>query len=126
MSDRNISKLDLIETIQKIHANLVELIAIFTNSEKIKPVFDNGWSIKDMMAHIASCERVGFDIVQPARDSEPLKLYISKVFENVDKFNAETYQKNMDIPLSQIEIDFQIFHKDFVALIETLSDEFIK
>ena len=68
---------------------------------------------------------MGFDIVQPARDGEPLDAYIPKIFESIDNYNAEIYKKNKDLTLGEIQSEFEAAHQDFLNLIKTLSWEFI-
>jgi hypothetical protein len=125
MSEEKLTKPELTAAIETDRARLEDALARFADTQKMEPLLENGWSIKDLMAHVATWERVGFDIVQAARDGEPLKDYVSKVFESIDNFNAQTYEKNKDKSLRDIESEFKAAYKDFTALIEPLDDAFI-
>ncbi len=125
MSDEKLTNSELMAAIETERAQLEKALARFSEDQKTKALLKNGWSIKDLMAHISAWEQVGFDIVQPARDGKPLKAYVSKVFESIDHFNAATFEKNKDKSLGEIEIEFNAAYKNFVALIETLDEDFI-
>lgn len=125
MAEEKLTKSELMDAIHKERARLEKALASFSEAQKAEKILENGWSVKDLMAHIAAWERVGFDIVQAARNSVALKTYVSKVFESIDNFNSKTYEKNKNKTLSKIEIEFQAAHKDFFTLIKTLDDDFI-
>ena len=125
MPEKNLSKSEMVTAIETKHARLKGALDRFSDAQKTEPLLDNGWSIKDLMVHIAAWERVGFDIVQAALDGNPLKDYISKVFENIDNFNAQTYEKNKGKLLREVETEFQVTHQVFFDLIATLEEAFI-
>ena len=77
------------------------------------------------MAHIAAWERVAYDIVQAARDSEPLKDYVSEAFESIHNFNTQIYEKNEDRSLSEVQAEFQADYQKFITLVARLDDRFI-
>jgi len=125
MPEGKVNKEDLIAAIKTERARLEANVAKLSDVKKAKALLENGWSVKDLMAHIASWERVAFDILQPARDAEPLKEYIAKVFESIDNFNAKTYEQNKDRPLNEIEGEFNNAYQNFFALVESLDEAFI-
>ena len=118
-------KTDLLETIRLERENLTALLQGLTESQMVEPGVEASWSIKDILAHIAAWERVAIDIVQPARNREPLDTSIPKIFESIDNFNAEIYKKNKDLTLAEVQAEFEAVHQDFLNLIESLSWEFI-
>lgn len=120
-----LTKPELLAAIRIDRTLLEKTLTRFSETQKTEMLFENGWSIKDLMAHIASWERVGIDIVEAARDGETLKGYVSKIFENIDNFNAKIYEQNKDKCLSEIKIEFQAAHKNFITLINPLDDNFI-
>lgn len=125
MPEGKVNKEELIAAIKTERARLEADLAKFSDVQKAKALLENGWSVKDLMAHIASWERVAFDILQPARDAEPLKEYIAQVFESIDNFNAKTYEQNKDKPLNEIEGEFNNAYQNFFALVESLDEAFI-
>jgi hypothetical protein len=125
MREEKLSKFELIAAIETERARLEDAMARFSDQQKTETLLENGWSIKDLMVHIAAWERVGFDIVQANRDGEPLKDYISKAFESIDNFNAQTYEKNKDRSLSDVKAEFKAAHQAFFSLIAPLPEAFI-
>lgn len=125
MSEEKLTKSELTAAIEMERARLEDALAHFSDTQKVGGLLENGWSGKDLMAHIAAWERVAFDIVQAARDGEPLKAYVSKVFESIDNFNAQTYERNKDKSLRNIEVEFKAAYNDFFDLITPLDEAFI-
>ncbi len=125
MSDEKLTKSGLLMAIQTNRTRFENALAHFSDIQKSEILLENGWSIKDVMVHIASWERIGFEIVQSAQDGKSLKPYIAKVFESVDKFNAQTYENNKDKSLTRIEAEYQTAYQIFLALIESLDKSFI-
>jgi hypothetical protein len=125
MTEEQLTKSELLTVIKTERASLESALAKFAEAQKSETLLENGWRVEDLMAHIAAWERVGYDIVQAARDGEPLKTYVSKVFESIDDFNAQAYEANKDKSLHEIEAKFQAAYQDFVVLIEPLDEAFI-
>jgi hypothetical protein len=125
VSEEQLTKSELLVAINTERARLESTLAKFTEAQKSEALLENGWCVKDLMAHVAAWERVGYDIVQAARDGEPLKDYVSKVFESIDDFNIKTYEKNKGKNLGEIETEFQTAHQDFITLVTPLDEAFI-
>ena len=119
------TKSELMAAIKTERVRLEGDLAKFPGGKKTEARLENSWSVKDLMAHIAAWEQVAFDIVQSAKNGEPLKDYVSKVFESIDNFNDQTYDKNKDKSLNEIETEFQASYQDFVALLVPLDEVFI-
>jgi hypothetical protein len=126
MIKESLKKSELIDLIQAERTQLEVLISQFSDDQLIKDTLKNGWSIKDLMTHIAAWERVGYDIVHAAWYKKPLKPYVPKVFESIDDFNMETLEKNKDIALIDIKNEFKIAHRKFFDLIRNLDVGFIE
>lgn len=125
MSKGKLAKSELMEAIRTERARLETVLACFSDVQKLKPLLENGWSIRDLLAHITSWEKIGFDIVKTARDGEALKPYIAKVFESIDNFNAKTLEINKANSLWEIEAEFHATYQDLMDLVEPLDDSFI-
>jgi hypothetical protein len=118
-------KSDLLEVIRLEREKLVSLFEGLSEIQMAEPGVEVAWSIKDILAHIAAWERVAIDIVQPARDGQPLKPYVPKVFESIDNFNAATFESHKNKDLTEVIGEFEASHRDFMELIETLPEAFV-
>jgi hypothetical protein len=118
-------KSDLLEVIRLEREKLVSLFEGLNETQMAEPGVEVAWSIKDILAHIAAWERVAIDIIQPARDGQPLKPYVPKVFESIDNFNAVVFDSHKNKDLTEIIGEFEASHRDFMDLIETLTEAFV-
>jgi hypothetical protein len=119
------TKSDLIDVINTERENLENLFAPLTADQKSKPGVEAAWSIKDIMAHIAAWERLAYDRIHAAISGDPLTFPIIKGDADVDKFNAEVYESNKDLPLAKVASEFRISHLDFLSQIENLDEELL-
>ena len=117
-------KSDLLRVIRSEREKLDSNFEGLEDPQMVAPGVEVDWSLKDILAHIAAWERVAIDIVQSARDKVDLPAYIDKIFENVDAFNAQVYEKNLELSLTVIRSEFQTAHQDFLTLIESLDENF--
>ena len=119
------TKSDLLAVIRAERAQLESLFEGMTDAQMTDPCVEASWSIKDILAHIAAWERLAFDRIQAAVSGNPLKFPLIRGDADVDKFNAEVYEKNKDQPLAKVAAEFKDSHSNFVALIDTLEEDFL-
>ena len=116
---------ELLAVIQAERTRLESLFEGFSEAQMTEPGVENAWSIKDIMAHIASWERMAFDRIRAAVSGEPLIYALIKDDTDVDRFNAEVYERNQNQSLMKVRAEFDDSHRAFYAQIEALSDEFL-
>jgi len=119
------NKAALVDVINKERHNLESLIAGLTDSLKVLPGVEGDWSIKDIMAHIATWEQLAYDRIHTALTDEPIKFPVIKGDDDLDRFNAEIYEKNKSLPLDKIQAEFQESHQVLLKLIDSLEEDFI-
>lgn len=119
------TKSDLLEVIHAERARLESLFEGLTADQMVTPGVEAAWSIKDILAHMAAWERLAYDRIHAAMSGDPLKFPLIKGDADVDKFNAEVYEKDKELPLDAVTAEFQDSHRAFVAQIETLDDDFL-
>jgi len=119
------TKSDLLDVINTERENLEALVDSLTADQKVELGVEASWSIKDILAHIAAWERVAYDRIHAATTGEPLNFPIIKGDADVDKFNAEVYEKSKGLPLGEVMAEFNDSHLAFVAQIENLGDDFL-
>jgi hypothetical protein len=119
------NKSALLDVIITERGNLESFLLELTDSQMVETGVEADWSIKDIMAHIAAWERLAHDRIHAALTGKPLKFPVIKGDDFVDKFNADVYQRNVTAPLEIVQSEFQASYQDFMALIETLEDDFL-
>jgi hypothetical protein len=119
------TKSDLLDVIRKERAALESLFEGLTDSQMIQPGVEASWSIKDILAHIASWERLAMDRVHAAESGDPLNFPLIKGDNDVDKFNADVYEKNNTQLLPDVTAEFHDSYRQFITQIENLDDDFL-
>ena len=119
------TKSDLLAVIRTERARLKSLLVGLTASQKVEPGVEASWSIKDILAHIAAWERLAYDRIQAAVTGNPLKFPLIKGDADVDKFNAEVFEKNQKSSIAEVTAEFQDSHRDFISQIENLDEDFL-
>jgi len=120
-----LSKNELLGTIKTSWAELTEIIEELSEDQMTQPKVQEGWTVKDLMAHIAAWHRLAMDRIHPATTGEDLKLPVIKSDKFVDDFNAETYAKYKDQPLEAINAEFESSYDEFLSQIENLDEELL-
>lgn len=119
------TKSDLIDVIRTERDRLESLLEEITADQRVEPGVDGSWSIKDIMAHIAAWERLAYDRIHSAVSGKPLKFPIIQGDAEVDKLNADVFEKNKDLPLGEVTTEFHDAHQVFMAQIEELAEDFL-
>lgn len=108
------------ELVDRIHRSRVELddvIARFDRGDLTEPALANGWSVKDIIAHIGFWERrivTLYDIL--VRGEVPEDAIGA---ESLDELNARMYGENQLLPLGIVQINEQEAYHDILKIAET-------
>jgi hypothetical protein len=85
---------------------------------------EQGWTVKDHLVHLAAWERSTTFFLQGKPRHEGLgveeALYMG---DDVDAVNAQIYQQQKSLPLSQVMAMLQDTHQQLLAAIEPLTDD---
>jgi len=119
------NKSALLGAIQKERANFESQLAGLSPSQKETKGVEAEWSIKDIMAHITAWERLAQDRLSAAITDEELMIPVIEGDDFVDVYNAHVYNTHKDMPLGEVENEFQASYLDFLAQIESLDDAFL-
>lgn len=109
-------KTTLLATIQREREQLETLLAPLDETQMCTPTLEGGWTLKDVLAHIASWERIcsGW-LEQCSRGQTPQPT------ERVDdQSNERIYQENRDRSLRDVQDLFQQTHEQFLQQVELL------
>ncbi|HET8843598.1 MAG TPA: ClbS/DfsB family four-helix bundle protein [Ktedonobacteraceae bacterium] len=113
-------KTTLFNTIQSEYTRLNALIAPLSERQLCAPRFDEGWSVKDIMAHTAAWEQICSRWLDEAvRGVTPQPL------EELDrKSNERIYQEYRDFSLEEVQEFFQRAHQQFLTCVARLAQAF--
>ena len=118
----------------KLIAEREKLIAAFANLPRevvLKPFGDDGWSIKDLVAHVAGSEAVNVKLAMlMVAKNEPVQLAeLASDFPDfpppfdLDKFNAYTMNKWRAKSLEEIIVALEQTRAETLAWLDTLTPE---
>lgn len=104
----------LIEKIENSHANLIRLYRSVPVNEVVEPVLANGWSVKDVVAHLAMWEwRCALMLEESHSTNFPLQAE-----PDVEALNKEAYEERKEWNWEEVEYDARAAHK---ALLKAIS-----
>jgi hypothetical protein len=114
-----ITKQELLEQIRIERGLLEETLARLTYPQMILPGVDGIWSVKDALAHISTWERWMIRwtncLLNGKKPDTPESW-------DVEKMNADTYERVKEIPLAEVLEEVRRSHYDSMALVESLSE----
>ncbi len=118
------TKADVLDLVRSTHAVLEQAIGQLTDEQINTLTADNGWSVKDIMAHITAWERVllrshieGRPYEQAVEGNESLPP-----LNTVDEINDWFYQQRKATPLTDVRATFQKVYQDTLAALEQMSE----
>ncbi|MBT3390427.1 MAG: ClbS/DfsB family four-helix bundle protein [Chloroflexi bacterium] len=119
------SKKELLETIQQHWNELNELLAELSEEQMLDPTVQDNWSIKDILAHIATWEELATDRLTAGLSGTPANYPIMKSWDDINAYNTERYIVNQNRPLEKVLEEIHRIHEEYIAQIEKLDDDFI-
>ena len=123
--EEHMNKTTLLDNMQRGYAAL-EAILTPLNEDQVTTAGVNGdWSIKDILAHIATWQRILVERLQAAnRGEKPTTLLDPYVNEaEIDRLNAQFYEESKGRPFAQVLADFRTSYRQIVEIVQTISDE---
>ncbi len=117
-------KAQVLEAITSERNHLDSLIAPLSDAQLCQPGLAGGWSVKDVLAHIAAWEKRCLDGIETGlRGGTPIWPEAGYTWQDTDRLNEETFQENKDRSLEDVQTESRKSYEQFLALVERLSDE---
>jgi hypothetical protein len=114
-----VNKQELTKRIQSDRARLDALVGGLDDAEIVEPALEQGWSVRDVLAHISAWERLCADWLRAAaRDETPERPEVRQV----DEFNAATFAANRHRPLADVRAESAASYAAILAAVEATSE----
>ena len=110
---------ELLSEIREERRKLEELLATLTPDQMVTGGVDGDWSIKDILAHIATWEGWMRDWTTSLVSGQAPRVPEEW---NIDRMNAEAHARLRDMPLPKVLREFQRSYRQSLALIEGLTE----
>jgi len=118
-----IDKTSILDQMRSSYAALEEILAPLDKTQYSKEGVIPGWSIKDMLAHIASWHhRLLAWLDAAVRNQEPTISGPDNV-EEMNALNAQFYQENKSRTLDEVLADFLITHQQIMDIVQAMPEE---
>ena len=116
------TKNDLLASIRRDRAAFDDVIVRVGEGRMEEPALDEGWSVKDVLAHISSWEKIGMATV---RNNQPVEAPPpgQSTTNTTDLVNQKIYENNRDRPLADIRADAARSHAELLTMVEGMSDD---
>lgn len=105
-----------LEKIERGYSQLVRLYRSVPVTVLIEPALANGWSVKDMLGHIAAWEWRCASLLNESHQTDlPLKA-----IPDIEALNQESYQERQEWSWTEVEEDFRQAHAALLSAIQEL------
>jgi len=116
------TKAEVLILMRQGRERLTGLLAKFSDAEKIALAVQDNWTVKDIMAHIASWESACARWIEAgAQGRDPGVPALTQTF--VDTFNAENYARNRERALADVQAEFERANVELTAAVQSLPDD---
>jgi hypothetical protein len=119
------TKGELLEEIRTEWELLEALLLEVDEGQMLDTSAQDGWSVKDILAHITYWERLALDRLYAARDGRKMQIELVGSWD-VDQLNAQTYATNKDRPLDEVLAQAQEVHNELTDGLEASAAAFIE
>jgi hypothetical protein len=117
-------KAKVLETIQTERARLDGLLAQLSAEQMCQAALENQWSVKDVLAHIATWElRCAGWIQAGLRGERPDKPEKGYTWEEIDTLNEKAYLENRDRSLDDVQSDSRLAYQQLLGQVRALSED---
>ena len=115
----NKESMDIIQKIKKSHDKIIQLYLSVPIHNRLDKNPATGWSIKDILAHIAAWEWRCAGMLELAHETNmPFRGN-----PDVDALNHEFFQDRHDLSWEEVETDFREAHEALLTAIRALPPE---
>ena len=115
----------LLERIASEHKQLEQTLDRIPTAQLVEPALADGWSVKDVLAHITWWERRMVQLVQDALQGHkpaPLTLSGEEQPASVDQINVQVFNDNRERPVEELIAERQSSYGQVIALVTALPD----
>lgn len=117
------TKAHLLDEIHHQRASLEVVLDRVPPDRQSQPLADDGWSVKDILAHIVAWEQVMMQWWQASQAGEtPIDPAPGLSDDDVERLNAAFYQANRQRPLAEVQDEFHRSFAEVMAALEAASE----
>jgi hypothetical protein len=116
-------KLTILDEMRTNYAALEGILVQLDDTQMTTQGAIANWSIKDILAHIASWQHRLLVWLHAAIRHEQPAISGPNSVEEMDRFNAQFYQENKSRPLGEVLTDFRTTHLQIMDVVQAMLEE---
>ena len=117
------TKRKLLGLIKSERKKLEDCLAQLSEEDKLIPGVENGWSVKDVMAHISAWEgKMRHWVEQIEAGVTPDRPLPGEPWPDLDLLNNQIYDENKGKPLSVVESEFKNSYQETLRLVSSMPE----
>ena len=111
----------LLADTQKGYSDFEQLLSQLTTEQILAPSGNDGWSVKDTIAHLVAWQQRTINVLQAVRDKRELPDPTPNM--NEDEINALFYQQYNSLPLAKALADLHAVQQQTISTLQSMSEE---
>lgn len=120
-----INKTALLQDMQKSYHDFEALLARLSETQLTVPCMDNGWSIRDMLVHIATWQQRGVIRLEAVRLHREPDTPLIRTAEESDRFTREQLLANSERGVAEVWESFRSSYRQLIAGVEALDEDIL-
>jgi hypothetical protein len=119
-------KKDLIKRIREERDRLGNLLGTLSQNEMLIPLDQNGWSVKDLIAHIVVWEKRMVEWLNDVESGDvPQQLPPGMTWDDLDRWNEQTFKENSERDLNEVLVGFDHFAEKVIQAVEAIPEDLL-
>ncbi len=124
MTEEQMTKGKIMAAIQSEWEALQTTLNQLSETQMLEPGVENGWTVKDILAHITDWEiRMVAWIEESLRGEVPQRPAPGMSWDDLDRLNQQTYLLHKDALLSEVSTDFHSSYQTALKTVESLTEQ---
>jgi hypothetical protein len=122
--ESDLTKGEMLTLIRREREALDAAVQSLREEQPLRPVQAQGWTGKDIMAHVVAWEQNLIAWTEALlRGETPDRPAPDESWDDLDAYNEALYRRHKDEPLGDVLERFQRSHREVYTLVEGLSEE---
>ncbi len=109
--------MNVAEELENAHLQVIQTLDNLPELEWDVPITENSWTVKDIIAHLASYEHVLEDVLRSFTENTPETAYVSRYIQHNDDFNKEEVSARSNSTAQQVIDEYQEVQTDTTGLL---------
>ena len=118
-----VNKTSILNEMSTSYAALEDILASLHKAQYFTEGVIPGWSIKDLLAHIASWHHRLLKYLEAAIQNLEPAISGPENVEEMDALNAQFYQENKSRPLDEVLVDFRSSYRHILDIVQAMPEE---